>query len=219
MTSERIAELLRPFLGRARLSAGELCQVELHLELLLKWNSKTNLTAVRDPEEVVRRHFGESLFAARHLFPRTDEGSSAAPGSTAIDIGSGAGFPGIPLKVWEPDLQLTLIESNQKKAVFLKEVGRALGLANVRILCERAEAVADACLPPVDLVVFRAVERFEQTLAMALRLVKPQGRVALLIGASQERIAKSATTSVRWNPPLPVPESSSRILLVGEVSH
>ena len=213
MTQKRIAELLAPFLGEASLSVAQLGAIERYLELLLKWNSKMNLTAVRDPESIVTRHFGESFFAAQKLFPANDSGSPATANSA--DVGSGAGFPGIPLKIWQPSLQLTLIESNQRKAVFLKEVVRAVGLSEVRVLAERAEGAAEAYPWQFDLVSFRAVEHFEQTLAVARRLVKPGGRVALLIGASQEDRAKSAA-DIRWNQPLPIPESSSRILLVGE---
>ena len=216
MTQKRIAELLAPFLGEARLSVEQLGAIECYVELLQKWNSKMNLTSVRNPESIVTRHFGEALFAARNLFPASGRGSVASANS-AVDVGSGAGFPGVPLKIWQPSLQLTLIESNQRKAVFLKEVARALALSEVRVLAERAEAVAEASPGQFDVVTFRAVERFEQTLAVARRLVMPAGRLALLIGASQERSARS-TAGVRWNPPLPVPESSSRILLVGETA-
>src|SRR4051795_12349591 len=98
---ERIAELLVPFLGPAPLADSELSSIRTYIDLLLKWNAKLNLTAIRDPEEIVTRHFGESLFAARHLLD-----SSAS--SSAIDVGSGAGFPGLPLQIWAPGLKLTL---------------------------------------------------------------------------------------------------------------
>src|SRR3954464_1607646 len=115
MEAARIAELLEPFLrkpngGREELSAAQLEQLSDYLELLLRWNEKTNLTSVREPEEIIKRHFGESLFVAVAL-------GGEAP-ATAIDVGSGAGFPGIPLKIYLPQIAVTLVESQNKKATF-----------------------------------------------------------------------------------------------------
>jgi 16S rRNA (guanine527-N7)-methyltransferase len=204
-TRGRIAELLAPFLEGAPLSDRHLEAVGTYLDLLLKWNSKINLTAIRDPEEIITRHFGESLFAARNLFPRSADSQSA------IDLGSGAGFPGLPLKIWNEALDLTLVESNQRKAVFLREVARALALSGVRVQAERAEELSASA----DLVIFRAVERFEQILPTAQRLMKPQGRLALLIGDSQAQSARDTLTDLRWSPPLHIPLSRNRSLLVG----
>src|SRR5579862_1823882 len=116
MNRDRIAELLEPFLRppipsslpSARLSSTQLDHISMYIDILIRWNARINLTAIRDPEEIVVRHFGESLFAARHVFPET----AAEAGLELIDIGSGAGFPGIPMKIWEPALRVTLIESN-----------------------------------------------------------------------------------------------------------
>src|SRR5690348_2917876 len=93
MTSKRIRELLAPFLDPGQLSDLQLERVSTYLDLLIKWNSKMNLTAVRDPEQMMQRHFGESFFAARQIFP-DKEGQS-----TVADVGSGAGFPGVPMKL------------------------------------------------------------------------------------------------------------------------
>src|SRR3954451_9559731 len=125
METARIAELLEPFLqqddgGREELAPSQLQQLSDYLDLLLRWNAKTNLTSVREPEEIVTRHFGESLFLARKV---NREGIRSA-----IDLGSGAGFPGIPMKIYSPQLALTLIESQNKKATFLNEVIRKLTL-------------------------------------------------------------------------------------------
>src|SRR5260370_9522 len=106
-------------------------------DLLLKWNARTNLTAIRDPEEIVRRHFGESLFAARHLNPTTPDPSPM----TLLDFGSGAGFPGLPIALLRPDLQVTLAESQNKKAAFLREAVRTLILPNVEVWDARVEAL------------------------------------------------------------------------------
>jgi 16S rRNA (guanine527-N7)-methyltransferase len=205
MTPDRIAALLSPFLEGAALSESQLAQIAAYAALLEKWNARINLTAVRDPQEIITRHFGESLFAAKRLFP--EPGTQA----TAIDIGSGAGFPGLALRIWAPALDLTLIESNQKKSAFLREAVRTLSLANVRVLAERAEQVSERA----SLVTLRAVERFEQIIPVALKLTAAPGRIALLIGDSQISTAKSALRAVRWENASPLPISRGRSLLVG----
>jgi 16S rRNA (guanine527-N7)-methyltransferase len=211
----RIAELLHPFLGPAgeqQLSFHDLEQISTYIDILVRWNSRINLTAIRDPEEIVTRHFGESFFAASHLFPRGVGRAAfdrAAERISAADVGSGAGFPGVPLKLWAPGIQLTLIESNQKKSVFLREIVRCLTLTDVNIQSARAET-----LPPAsfDLVTLRAAERFATVLPIAAALVRPTGRLALLIGSAQLERARFLLPDRRWAPPLPIPDSHSRIL-------
>src|SRR3954468_7640963 len=122
MHAHRISELLAPFLGKP-LPDVQLAQFAAYLEILLRWNARMNLTAIRDPEQMITRHFGESLFAAQRLYPHSPE-----PGARLLDIGSGAGFPGIPIKISAPEVDVTLIESQNKKATFLKEVIRTLDL-------------------------------------------------------------------------------------------
>ncbi len=186
----------------------------MYIDILLRWNARINLTAVRKPEEIVTRHLGESLFAARHLFRASSERNpnDAGRGSyDAIDIGSGAGFPGLPLKIWAPELKLTLIESNQRKATFLREVIRALTLTNVDVFSARAEQFSGTA----SIVTLRAVEQFERTLPVAERLVAPAGRLALLIGEGQVEAARKLLPDLHWQDPLPIPQSSQRVLLVG----
>ena len=130
----------------AVLSPTQLQSISTYIDILQHWNARINLTAIRNPEEIVTRHFGESLFAARHLFPSSSSAystSSAVKGFDLADLGSGAGFPGIPIKLWAPNIALTLIESNQKKATFLRELARALTLTDTNIQTARAET-----LPP-----------------------------------------------------------------------
>jgi 16S rRNA (guanine527-N7)-methyltransferase len=110
--------ILAPYLGTYPPPADLYPQLSAYLDLLLKWNARTNLTAIRDPEEIVRRHFGESLFAGVHLAAKL---SSEA---TLLDLGSGAGFPGLPIQLLLPGLQVTLAESQNKKATFLREAVR-----------------------------------------------------------------------------------------------
>lgn len=210
MESPRIADLLHPFLDH-HLSGAQLNHISTYIDVLLRWNARINLTAVRDPEEIVTRHFGESLFAARHLVPSPDEPADAR--SHLIDLGSGAGFPGLPIKIWAPALKLTLIESRQKKATFLREVTRALTLTNVDVFSARGED-----FPPGQgtIVTLRAVERFEQALPLAARLVAPGGRLALLIGSSQAPVARTLLPVFLWQDPIPIPLASSRVMLLGQ---
>lgn len=209
MDPRRIAELLEPFLESppgppASLTDAQLEQVFAYLDLLLRWNARINLTAVRDAEGMVTRHFGESFFAVRQLL-------SADANCRAIDLGSGAGFPGLPLKIFVPALALTLIESQQKKAAFLKEAVRALALAGVDVFAGRAEDFAATA----DLVTLRAVERYERALATAARLVAPGGRLALLIGSLQAARTPRLLSTFTWQAPIAVPESLGRVLLLG----
>jgi len=208
ISENRIADLLGPFLDSDSLSLAQLRQVSIYLDLLLLWNARINLTAVGDPEEIITRHFGESFFAARQLF------SPDAPAGTAIDIGSGAGFPGFPLKIFAPSLDLTLVESNSKKVAFLREVMRALDLATgVRVLNSRAEDVETSG----SLVTLRAVERFENALPIARKLLAPNGRIALLIGSAQRQTAESSLPYLLWEKPIALPLSANRILLIGHL--
>jgi len=196
-----LRDLLAPCVPAAELDDQLLESVKVHLDLLIRWNQRMNLTALRSPEEMVIRHFGESLFAARHLFSRDSR-------QDVFDLGSGAGFPGLPMKYWAPQLQLTLVEAHGKKATFLREVARALHLSELKVLNARAETVSQQA----SLVTLRAVEKFENVLAIAARLVAPGGRLAILIGESQRQRAVSLL------PPgecaaINLPASEQRILL------
>jgi len=215
-----IGELLAPFLQAvpgppASLTEAQLGQVSAYLQLLLRWNARINLTAVRDPGGMVTRHFGESFFAARQLLTTQEAGfrrqEAGTPALRAIDLGSGAGFPGLPLKIFAPEIALTLIESSQKKAAFLKEVVRTLALRDVDVFAGRGEDF----LSTADLVTLRAVERYERGLGIAARLVAPGGRLALLIGSLQAARTPQLLPAFSWQPPIPIPQSSARLLLIG----
>jgi 16S rRNA (guanine527-N7)-methyltransferase len=195
--------LLEPFISQP-LSPEQLKQFELYLELLLKWNAKISLTAIRSPEDIVRRHFGESLFAGEHL--------NILASSSLHDFGSGAGFPGLPVKISSPQLDVTLIESQQKKAAFLREVIRTLKLEKVNVHADRAELLKRQA----QIVTMRAVEKFASALPVAASLVEPGGRLALLIGTSQVQVAMQALPRLEWRDPVHLPESRERVLLVGQ---
>ncbi len=210
LDSARISALLEPFV--APVPPGLADQLQIYLELLLRWNSRINLTAIRDPEQIVTRHFGESLFAARVL---RDGGAFTPSGNTPIslaDVGSGAGFPGLPIKLLFPQIHLALIESQNKKATFLREAVRSLDLKNVEVFCGRAESWNRTA----DVVTLRAVEKFESALQAAAHLVRPGGVLCLLIGTSQMAVAKrSQDSTFHFNDPVRVPISNDRVVTVG----
>jgi 16S rRNA (guanine527-N7)-methyltransferase len=227
MDTARIAALLQPFLEQS-LPQSQLDQISIYIDLLLRWNVRINLTAIRHPEEIVTRHFGESFFLARHLFPASSSstgysvlGTDHQPKTTGhgtprvLDIGSGAGFPALPLKIWTPHIHLTLIESNHKKAAFLREVARALTLTNINVITDRAEALSvRPDFPRAGAVTLRAVEHFETILPQAVSFLTPNGTLALLIGAAQIPHLTRLTT-LQWHPPIPIPQSHTRVLSIG----
>ena len=122
--------LAAEFTRYAALSGSQLDQIEEHYKLLLQWNQSLNLTRIVDVESAVRLHYCESLFVGMTL-PAGD--------LTVIDVGSGAGFPGIPLAILRPECKIGLVESHKRKSVFLREAVR--GLSNVQVIAERAEFV------------------------------------------------------------------------------
>lgn len=201
MDTTEIARLLRPFI---ELAQKQLEQTSIYVNLLMQWNARTNLTSVRRAEDIVIRHFGESFFVADQLL-------KSAPVKSAIDLGSGAGFPGLPFAMLAPAAQATLIESQGKKAAFLNEVVRTLGLKHVKVFKERAESYPGTA----ELVMLRAVEKFSKAAALAWKLVEPGGRLALMIGGAQLPEATQMNEHISWQDPVSVPGSQSRILLVG----
>lgn len=213
MDSARIADLLRPFLGERELSSAQVDALQRYLALLMRWNARMNLTAVRDERHIVTRHIGESLFTAHCVLPDPEAKLNV------VDVGSGAGFPGLPLKVFAPAVDLTLIESQNKKATFLKEAVRALRLENTRVFGDRAERFAEQFGATADLVTLRAVEHFGAVLSVAASLVcrneERPGKLALLLGEAQVELARKALSRFRWLPPLRIPLSQARCLLVG----
>jgi len=190
------AELLRSKLaGICELPEPRIERLKEHYELLMRWNRVLSLTSVRRLEEAVERHYCESVFAALQL----PEG----PVSVA-DIGSGAGFPGIPIAIVRPDCSVVLIESHQRKAAFLKEASR--DLANVRVVAKRAENVGER----FDWVVSRAVRYAD--IAAALKklgrnaeLLTGEGRAADLEGFA-------------WQEPIRLPWGDRRYLWIGSNS-
>jgi 16S rRNA (guanine527-N7)-methyltransferase len=168
LSSLRISTLLEDYYPSPSEALVE--KLSVYLDLLLRWNAKTNLTAIRDPEEIVRRHFGESLFVATHL----------PVCSSLLDLGSGAGFPGLPIQLALPGLRVTLAESQNKKASFLREAVRTLDLST-EVWADRVER-----LPAerrFDVVALRAVDNPMAALELARMRRSEGGIVAHLTGS------------------------------------
>jgi 16S rRNA (guanine527-N7)-methyltransferase len=165
LTAEAIGGLLQPYVQAGSAGAAVqdwariLDQLSVYLELILKWNARINLTAIRSPEEIVRRHFGESLFVGARL----------GACETLLDFGSGAGFPGIPMQLMRPEVAVTLAESRSRKAAFLREVLRTLGL-RTEVWPGRVEGMPTG--RRFDVVAMRAVEDMAAAVVEAERRAK-----------------------------------------------
>jgi 16S rRNA (guanine527-N7)-methyltransferase len=202
LTSAQITDALKPY-GIAP-SIGLIKGVRTYTELLLKWNRSISLTSVTDVEQILQFHFGESLFVLSML---------PVEKSRLADVGSGAGFPGIPLAMASPTLTVTLIESNAKKYAFLNEVIRELKLRNVTALHSRMEEIK-APGQDFDIVTARAVGKFEDLLRWAQKGLAPDGRIALWLG-SEDATDVSTDSRWKWSPPAPIPSSQRRYILMG----
>jgi 16S rRNA (guanine527-N7)-methyltransferase len=196
LSESAIETLLAPYLSP--IPPGISSQLSLYLDLLLKWNARTNLTAIRDPEEIVRRHFGESLFAGQHISP-----AEQLP-DTLLDLGSGAGFPGLPIALLHPMIRVTLAESQNKKSTFLREAVRTLALQNVEIWPTRVEF-----MPPArqfHTVTMRAVDNMAAAIAAAIPRATHQ---LLLLTSTPPTLPPEFTLQT----PIPIPNSEATILL------
>ena len=177
--------------------------IRTYTSLLLRWNRRVALTAVTDPMKILRFHFGESLFAA-----------SAVPieDGRLADIGSGAGFPGLPLRMMRSDLKVVLIEPNSKKATFLSEIIRQLDLDHVSVFRGRMEDIR-AEEPVFDLVTARAVGRHRDLLVWSRAHLR-DGKLVLWLGEEDASII-SRLSGWTWTSPLRIPGSIGRYILVG----
>jgi len=200
-------ETIRRALGEFQISVNseQVVLIQQYIKTLLRWNDKLNLTAIRDPLEILYRHFCESMFAVGAI--PVDKGRLA-------DIGSGPGFPGIPLKLARPELELCLVESNIKKGTFLAEAVRELQLTNTRVLISRYEELGEE-IAPLDYVCSRAVGEFQPFLEWAGSERVQAHQVVLWIGGRDlEEVRK--LKSWEWNEPILIPKSLQRYLLVGK---
>ena len=202
LSNASIQSWIAPF--HAALTDTQLEQVQKYVALLLLWNQKISLTSIENPQELVSRHFGESFFGAKFI---------ENPACRLADLGSGAGFPGLALKIALPELQVSLIEQDTRKAAFLNEVIRALNLEGAQVYRSSYEA-----LPPeiakFNVIVARAVGDHKSLLKWAASRLSEAGQAVLWIGA-EDAARLSELPTWRWSLPHAMPESKNRVLLSG----
>lgn len=200
---QRLPELLAAA-GLPPLTTEQLSQFSGYFALLLRWNQKTNLTAIREPEQILSRHFLESIACACAL---------PAGVATVLDFGSGAGFPGLPIAILRAEFSVTLSESQIKKATFLREVLRSLGIAG-SVHHGRAETLNTV----FDCVTLRAVDKMETAVATAAKLVRPGGWLAAMTTELDlERIQNAAGPAFGWKAPVPLPGGERRVVFLGHL--
>ncbi len=189
--------------GLPELNRTAVAQFETFYSLLDRWNQRINLTAIREESEILSRHFVESI-AVAHRLP--------AGIASLLDFGSGAGFPGLPIAICCPQIAVVLAESQVKKAAFLREVVRTIGLP-VEIFTGRAEAIART----FDSVVLRAVDRMGQSVTAAASLVSPAGWLVLLTTQPVvDEMKAVAGPGFSWNQAVPLPSSEARVVILGK---
>jgi 16S rRNA (guanine527-N7)-methyltransferase len=198
-----IEDVFAPF---GLVATPELCEaIRRYTALLLRWNEKINLTAIREPREILERHFAESLYACAEI----REGDF-----TLVDVGSGAGFPGLAIKLVRPGFQVLLIEPSGKKCAFLGEVVRSLGLENVQVLQKEYGRVSPEDIQ-ADYVTVRALRPDAKLLAWSSQILTGGGRLLLWVG-SKDAHELSNRKDWNWKPISPIPGSRERVILIGE---
>ncbi|HLG17520.1 MAG TPA: 16S rRNA (guanine(527)-N(7))-methyltransferase RsmG [Blastocatellia bacterium] len=194
--------------GLEELTERQLDQLDTHYSLLIAWNQKINLTRITKPEEAARLHYAESLYG----------GLLIDDARRILDIGSGAGFPAVPLAVLRQDIEVTALEANVKKSVFLKEVKDSLSLPNFKVAAERFEKFDWSAY---DLLTSRAIESGAALWAGMIARLDSHQRLMLyttrdVLAALNERASSSAGRGRRRVATHPIPHSASRIIAVFE---
>jgi 16S rRNA (guanine527-N7)-methyltransferase len=198
----RLNELLAEN-GLEKLDEAQTNQFEDYLSLLLRWNARVNLTAIRDEEGILKRHFVESIACARAL---------PAEIHTLLDFGTGAGFPGLPIALCRAGIEVTLAESQGKKAAFLGEAVRVLRV-DAKVHSGRAETLGSQ----FDCVTLRAVDKMEKAVQAAARLVRPGGWLALMTTEIElEKLKLAAGAEFSWVGVVRLPGGEDRLLALGE---
>lgn len=188
------------------LSDEALQKLSLYLDLLLRWNRRINLTAIRDPQRALRELFGESLYLAQ-ILPLQGR---------LIDVGTGGGFPGLAVKLITPDLAVTLIDSNRRKCAFLKEVVRECGFTDVEVVPERFEVWVERNLERVDLITTRAVDSTPQFID-SLAATANQGAIFTTIDVVNK--LREVCKGWLWGESFPLPGGDTRLVLLGSPLH
>jgi 16S rRNA (guanine527-N7)-methyltransferase len=187
------------------LAALQFEQLVTHYEMLSRWNRRINLTRIVEPAEAARLHYGESLFGGRFI----------QNARTVLDIGSGAGFPGIVLATLRPDVHITALEVNQKKAIFLNEAGDGMKLKNFKVVRARLEEIDWS---GYDLLTSRALDRAEEMIQPVVTCLGTRQR--LMLYSTRDLAVKLADVPGK-NKRVeihPIPQSESRIIAIFSTS-
>ncbi len=185
--------------GIDRLTGEQTARLGKHYAMLCRWNQRLNLTRITEPRAAATLHYAESLFGARFI----------ASAHTLLDIGSGAGFPGVPLAVARPDVQVTALEANQKKSLFLKEAKDELGLANLKVVTSRLE---DFDWDGYELLTSRALDRAEAILPSIIERLRPNQK--LMLYCAPDLMAKIKGKVKHKIDTHPVPNSEARLIAI-----
>ncbi len=202
ISDNQIAAVVLPY--GIQLFDDQASKIRAYIGILLKWNKLISLTAIVDPSEIVSRHFGESMFLTSIL---------PVENCRLADVGSGAGFPGLALKILCQNLHVILIESNTKKCAFLSEVIRSLDLGEVEVVPQRFEEIRPGSRI-ANIVTARAVGGFPALLIWSKTVLAPRGHIALWVGG-EDTTKISSTAGWTWQPAIRLPESQRRFILIG----
>lgn len=188
--------------GIKPLNAETAVKFEIYLSLIIRWNARLNLTSLRSEDAILSLHLAECVAAAQAI---------PNPVRTLLDFGSGAGLPGIPIALCRPEISVTLAESQNKKAAFLQEAVRALGI-RAKVHSGRAETLREV----FDCVILRAVDKMPQAVAAGAELVTPAGWLGLMTtNGDIGGLRAVAGSGFSWSDPIPLPNSRERILALG----
>lgn len=191
MKIEKFEEILRTYLKKIdiELSKKQIEQFYTYMNLLLEWNEKINLTAITEPEEVILKHFVDSLTISAYI----------KKGSKLVDMGTGAGFPGIPLKILRDDIEITLVDSLNKRINFLNEVIKELELREISTVHARAEEFGQnkKYREKFDIATSRAVANLSTLSEYLVPLVKLEGKIICMKGSEVKEEVENAKNAIK----------------------
>lgn len=191
MKIEEFEQILKDYLKEIKieLTKEQIEQFYKYMELLLEWNEKINLTAITEPKEVILKHFVDSLTIVKYI----------ENGTSLVDMGTGAGFPGIPLKILRPDIKITLVDSLNKRINFLNEVISNLKLKNIETIHSRAEEFGKnkKYRESFDIATSRAVANFSTLSEYLIPLVTKNGKVIYMKGSDVKEELEEAKNAIK----------------------
>lgn len=191
MKIEEFEQILKEYLKEIKieLTKEQIEQFYKYMELLLEWNEKINLTAITEPKEVILKHFVDSLTIVKYI----------ENGTSLVDMGTGAGFPGIPLKILRPDIKITLVDSLNKRINFLNEVISNLKLKNIETIHSRAEEFGKnkKYRESFDIATSRAVANFSTLSEYLIPLVTKNGKVIYMKGSDVKEELEEAKNAIK----------------------